>query len=374
MSQGKGGGMDPLRFVKPAVRAIAPYTLAVRDAPVKINQNENPWDLPEALKKRVLAQALERPWSRYPPFDPKDLLEKLARLSGWRADGILAGNGSNELIEAVLLVTVGAGTLVVIPEPTFTLYAMLAKMLGGDVTRVRLRPDLSYDTEAIAAARRGRSGSVTIVCSPNNPTGGTVTPAEVTRLCEESDGLVIVDEAYHEFSGDSAVPLLERHPNLVVLRTFSKAMGMAGLRVGFLLAAPELVREVDKGRLPYNLNFFSQLAAAAVIDEKDFLRERVEQLRRLRDDLKDALDRLPGVKAYPSQANFILIELREADPQAVFESLYRRGVLVRDVTGYPMLERCLRVTVGSPEENEAFLHALGTALAESGTGVALGRA
>jgi histidinol-phosphate aminotransferase len=251
---------------------------------------------------------------------------------------------------------------------------MLAKMLGGDVTRVRLRPDLSYDTEAIAAARRGRSGSVTIVCSPNNPTGGTVTPAEVTRLCEESDGLVIVDEAYHEFSGDSAVPLLERHPNLVVLRTFSKAMGMAGLRVGFLLAAPELVREVDKGRLPYNLNFFSQLAAAAVIDEKDFLRERVEQLRRLRDDLKDALDRLPGVKAYPSQANFILIELREADPQAVFESLYRRGVLVRDVTGYPMLERCLRVTVGSPEENEAFLHALGTALAESGTGVALGRA
>jgi histidinol-phosphate aminotransferase len=375
MSEGRGDAMnDPLRHIKPAVREAAAYALAARDAPVKINQNENPYDLPEALKKRVLEQALTRPWSRYPPFDPKDLLEKLAAFSGWRADGILTGNGSNELIEALLLVTVGADTRVVIPEPTFTLYALLTKILGGEAVRVRLTPELAYDVEAILEARRSAQAAVTVVCSPNNPTGSGLSRDEVRRLCREGDGLVVIDEAYHEFADASVVPLLTEYSNLVVLRTFSKAMGMAGLRVGYLLSSPALVREIDKARLPYNLNFFSQMAAMAALDAYRELEERVVQLSRLRDVLQDALGRMPGVKAFPSQANFILIELAEADPKAVFEALYRRGVLVRDVTSYPMLSRCLRITVGSEEENEALLHALGTALVECQAGVTSGRA
>ena len=375
MSEGRGDPMnDPLRHIKPAVREVAAYTLAAREAPVKINQNENPYDLPEALKKRVLEQALSRPWSRYPPFDPKELLDKLAAFSGWRSDGMLTGNGSNELIEALLLVTVGAGTRVVIPEPTFTLYALLTKILGGETVRVRLTPELAYDVEAILEARRRANAAVTVVCSPNNPTGASLTREEVRRLCQDGDGLVVIDEAYHEFADTSVVPLLAKHPNLVVLRTFSKAMGMAGLRVGYLLASPALVREIDKARLPYNLNFFSQLAAMAALEAYGELEERVVRLSRLREGLQDVLGRMPGVKAYPSRANFILIELQGADPKAVFEALYRRGVLVRDVTSYPMLERCLRVSVGSEEENEAFLRALGTALVECQPGVATGRA
>src|SRR6266496_2035462 len=190
---------NPLQFVKPAVRKLAAYTLAARQAPVKINQNENPYDLPETLKRRVLEKALRRPWSRYPDFDPKDLLAKLAAFSGWRADGILTGNGSNELIEALLLVTAGPGTRVVIPEPTFTLYALLTSILGGESVRVSLGPDLEYDVDTIAQARRQREASVTIVCSPNNPTGGTLSGDEVARLCAEGDGLIVIDEAYHEF-------------------------------------------------------------------------------------------------------------------------------------------------------------------------------
>jgi histidinol-phosphate aminotransferase len=181
-------------------------------------------------------------------------------------------------------------------------------------------------------------------------------------MCGESDGLVVVDEAYHEFARASAVPLLAEHANLVVLRTFSKAMGMAGLRVGYLLAAPELVREINKARLPYNLNVFSQLAALAALDSWDELRKTVERLIEAREDLLHKLYRVPGVKPYPSQANFILFELAEADPKAVFESLWKRGVLVRDVTSYPRLGRCLRVSVGSEAENEAFLVALRHAL------------
>ena len=284
--------MGPLRHIKPSVRSIAAYTLAAREAAVKLNQNENPYDLPEAVKRRVLDQALARPWSRYPDFDPKDLVERLAAFSGWRPDGILAGNGSNELIEALLLVTVGPGTRVVIPEPTFTLYALLTKVLGGKALRVGLGPELEYQADELRRVRHELAAPLTIVCSPNNPTGGLLPAEEVARLCEDADGLVVVDEAYHEFSGQSVVPLLARHSNLVVLRTFSKAMGLAGLRIGYLLASPEIVREVNKARLPYNLNFFAQAAARAALDSvwpmlSDVSVEDV--WRRMEDDAKSRL-------------------------------------------------------------------------------------
>ena len=386
--------MDPLRHVKPAVRALSAYTLALREAPVKLNQNENPWDLPEPVKRRVLEKALDRPWSRYPDFDSHDLLRALARFSGWRADGILAGNGSNELIEALLLVTVGPGTKVVIPEPTFTLYALMTTILGGEPVRVpmtiagdasdggdvgRMRPIHSragfrYEVEAILEARRASGASVTIVCSPNNPTGTSLALADVERLCREGDGLVVIDEAYHEFCGRTAVPLLERHPNLIVLRTFSKAMALAGLRVGYLVASPELVREINKARLPYNMNFFSQAAAIAALEEKEVLAESVRRLVAERRRLLARLADVPGVRAFSSDANFFLLECLSADPKAVFASMARRGVLVRDVTSYPMLARCLRVSVGSEEESDAFLHALGTALTEGGMDTTSGRA
>ena len=358
--------MQPLRHIKPSVRSIAAYTLAAREAAVKINQNENPYDVPEGFKRRVLDLALSRPWSRYPDFDPKELVERLATFSGWRPDGILAGNGSNELIEALLLVTVGPGTRVVIPEPTFTLYALLTKVLGGEAIRVALGAELEYQPDELRRVRKELAAPVTIVCSPNNPTGGLLPAEDVARLCEGGDGLVVVDEAYHEFSGQSVVPLLTSHPNLVVLRTFSKAMALAGLRVGYLLASPEIVREVNKARLPYNLNFFSQAAALAALEDDAWhvLRANVERIVAAREDLLYRLYRVPGVRPFPSKANFILLELLEADPKTVFESVYRRGVLVRDVTSYLRLQRCLRVSVGSEAENDAFLAALRHALEE----------
>jgi histidinol-phosphate aminotransferase len=356
------GVREVLRHVKPAVRSIAAYTLAARSAAVKLNQNENPYDLPPEVKQRVLEAALARPWSRYPEFDPRELIEALAAFSGWRPDGILAGNGSNELIEALLLVTVGPGTRVVIPEPTFTLYALLTRVLGGEPVRVGLGPELEYDAAELSRVRRELVAPVTIVCSPNNPTGGVLPIDEVARLCDGHDGLVVVDEAYHEFAGQTAVPLLAEHKNLVVLRTFSKAMGLAGLRVGYLLAAPELVREINKARLPYNVNFFSQLAALAALRGWNALRGNVERIVDAREVLLHRLYRIPGVRPYPSRANFILVELPEEDPKAIFEAVYQRGVLVRDVTSYPRLSRCLRVSVGSEQENDAFLAALRQAL------------
>ncbi len=235
-------------------------------------------------------------------------------------------------------------------------------------------PSFAYDVEALLESLEESHASLTIVCSPNNPTGTSLAPADVERLCRASDSLVVIDEAYHEFSGETVVPLLERHPNLVVLRTFSKAMALAGLRVGYLLASPELVREINKARLPYNVNFFSQMAAIAALEEKEVLATSVRRLVAERQRLLARLADVPGVRAFPSDANFFLLECLSADPKAVFASMLRRGVLVRDVTSYPMLSRCLRVSVGTEAENDAFLHALGTALTEAGMDLTTGRA
>jgi histidinol-phosphate aminotransferase len=360
---------EVLRYVKPAVRSATAYTLPVRPAPVKLNQNENPYDLPPDLKRRVIERALARPWSRYPDFEPRELIARLATFSGWRADGILAGNGSNELIEALLLVTVGPGTPVLIPEPTFTLYALMTRILGGEVVACPLGLDLEYEADALRRLRREWDAPVAVVCTPNNPTGGALSNEEIAALCEDHGGLVVVDEAYHEFAGATAVPLLEEHPNLVVLRTFSKAMGLAGARIGYLLASPDLVREVNKARLPYSINFFSQMAALETLDEYPALSDRVGDIVEAREALFRRLRDVPGVRPYPSRANFILIELLEAEPRAVFEALADRGVLVRDVTSYPRLGRCLRVSVGSPGENEAFLEGLALALRGRGRGM-----
>ncbi len=191
--------------------------------------------------------------------------------------------------------------------------------------------------------------------------------ARTCRGCAKTgDGLVVIDEAYHEFAGESVVPLLERHANLVVLRTFSKAKALAGLRVGYLLAAPDLVREINKARLPYNVNFFSQAAAIAALGKPSCWRRTYAGSSSSATGCSLAWRTCPACGLWPSRANFFILELLAAEPKAVFASLLRRGVLVRDVTSYPMLSRCLRVSVGSEAENEAFLHALGTALGEAG--------
>jgi histidinol-phosphate aminotransferase len=352
--------MDPLAKIKPAVRALRAYTLDPVEAPIKINQNENPFDMPDPIKREVERRLRDRPWSRYPDFVPARLLERLAAFAGWRPDGVLVGNGSNELIQAVMMVTVGPGARVAIPEPTFTLYRLQASVLGGEVVGVPLDERLGFDIDAIERATANGAADVLVLCSPNNPTGCRVETNDLDRLCERFDGLVVVDEAYHEFSGETAAPLLARRRNLVVLRTFSKAMAMGGLRVGYMLAAPEIAREVEKAKLPYNLNAFSATAAEVAVERYDeLLRPLVETLVSERERVLAAVAGIEGLEPYPSHANFFVVRVRREPPRRLFERLLARGILVRDVSGYPMLGDALRISIGTREENDALLAALG---------------
>ena len=349
---------NPLASIKTCVRELRPYSLRPDRARVKLNQNENPWDTPLKIKQETLRRLSDCAWSRYPDFVPQRLHERLAEFSGWTADGIVAGNGSNELIQALLMVTVGEGTRVLINEPTFALYRQIATVLGGDVVSVSLNAELGYDIDALNDAVRELQPAVTIVCSPNNPTGCVLSDDDLRSLLKLSSGLVVVDEAYHEFAEHSVVPLLRQHENLVVLRTFSKAMAMAAMRVGYLLASPELTREISKAVLPYNLNAVSQTAAEVAVEMyEDELRPLVREIIAERARLYEALNRISGLTPVRSRANFILVR-SAIDPKQVFAELIKRDILIRDVSGYPMLSEYFRLSVGTPAENDLLLEAL----------------
>lgn len=348
-----------LNPIKPQVHALRAYALSPDRASVKINQNENPWDVSARIKEETQRRLVAREWSRYPDFAPASLCEQLAEFAGWMPDGIIAGNGSNELIQALLMVTVGVGKRVLISEPTFALYRQISTVLGGEVISVPLTAQLSYDVEALQAAVRDLKPDVTIICSPNNPTGCVLSDDDLCGLLISSDGLVVVDEAYHEFAEHSVAPLLQKHKNLVVLRTFSKAMSMAALRVGYLLAAPELTREIGKAVLPYNLNAISQTAAEVAIEMyQEELRPQVQRIISERERLFGELGKVEGLTPLRSQGNFMVVRSK-VDPKRVFAELLTRDILIRDVSTYPMLSEYFRVSVGTPEENDLLRQALG---------------
>ncbi len=348
---------NPLDKIKAQVKKLSAYTLNAPECRVKINQNENPYDMPEEIKTQVLARLSNRPWSRYPAFVPVDLLVTMARFSSWRADGILAGNGSNELIQALLTVTVGPGTKVLISEPTFTLYRLLIEVLGGEVISLPLTSDLQYDTNLIKHTVKEKAIDLVIICSPNNPTGGVIKDKDLIELLADFSGLVILDEAYHEFSEHTVVPLLKQFSNLIVLRTFSKAMAMAGLRVGYLLSHPDLAREIAKAKLPYNLNFFSLTAAIVTMEHFHLLAPIIDKLIAERERLFAALSQIPGLQPIPSQANFILTKT-SITPSELMAKLQAKDILARDVSRYPMLKDYVRFSVGTEKENNELIETL----------------
>jgi len=257
-----------------------------------------------------------------------------------------------------LMVTMEPGKTLLLSEPTFTLYRQVATVLGGKVETVFLTSDLEYDSEALQNVIADKQPDVTIICAPNNPTGSVIDDITLRALLKTARGLVVIDEAYHEFAGHSVVPLLREHDNLIVLRTFSKAMAVAALRVGYLLASPDLVREIGKAVLPYNVNVFSQIAAEVAVENYESeLRPLVTKIVSERERLFTGLSQIDGLAPVPSKANFILVK-SNIDPARIFTDLLARDVLIRDVSGYPMLRKYFRFSVGTPEQNDYVLKAI----------------
>lgn len=357
---GPPDGTEGLALVKPGVRAQTAYTLSAPAARRKLNQNESPWDAPPELKREVLAAAAAAPWQRYPEFAPPDLLAALADRYGWVADGVLVGNGSNELIQATLAVTLAAGEVMVAPTPTFSLYRLLAGVQGARYRAVPLGADFAFDVDALIEAAVRERARVVVLNSPNNPTGSALPEGAVERVLVETGALVVCDEAYQEFGGPTALPLLARYSRLVVLRTFSKALGLAGLRFGLALAHPVVAREIAKGKLPYNVNVITLAAASAALRHGPALDARARRIVAIRERLVPRLAALPGITVYPSAANFVLIRCNQVPAAEVFRRLLaEHGILVRDVSGAAELAQCLRISIGTEEDMEAVVEGLG---------------
>jgi histidinol-phosphate aminotransferase len=367
-SSGPGGalpdGAEGLASVKPGVRAQAAYALRAPTARRKLNQNECPHDLPPDLKRAVLERAAAAPWQRYPEFVPSRLVERLAARYGWVPEGVVVGNGSNELIQATFSVVLAEGDAVVAPSPTFSLYRLLTGVLGGRYVPVPLGPVFEYDVSRIVASVIRERAKVVVLNSPNNPTGSALPGGAVERILDETGALVVCDEAYQDFGGPSAIPLLRRTSRLVVLRTFSKAMGMAGLRFGLALAHPDVARELAKGKLPYNVNLVTLAAADVALDHADVFAARTRDIMETRDRFLPRLARLTGLEVIPTAANFVLIRCRARPAREVFQRLYEdHGILVRDVSSSGELAECLRISIGTEEDMDAVLAALEQILA-----------
>jgi histidinol-phosphate aminotransferase len=350
---------DGLSLIKPAVRGQPGYALVSPAARRKLNQNESPFDFPAELKREVFDQVSAQSWQRYPEFVPRDLQVALAQYYGWVPEGVLVGNGSNELIQATLSVTLGPGDRVVAPAPTFSLYRLLTNVLGGRYVPVPLGERFEYDVDRLIETARREGARLVVLNSPNNPTGSVLPDGAVERILEQTEALVVCDEAYQDFGGPTALGLLSRSSRLVVLRTFSKAFGLAGLRFGLALAHPAVAAEIAKGKLPYNVNLITLTAARVALRHASELQARIRELIGTRDRFLERLRHIRGLTAYPSAANFVLIRCQAIPAAELFHRLYQEfGILVRDVSATPELAECLRISIGTAEDMEVVAEAI----------------
>lgn len=348
------------RYIKPEVRELSAYTLTQYDYRHKMNQNENPLGYPEELKQEVLRRVAQADWARYPSFNLDRLRERIATYAGIEPAMVLPGNGSNELIYVALATTLTKNDHIVVPVPTFSLYKLLGRVMGATVHEVRMVPDDNFALPAgeIVETAQANDAKVVIICTPNNPTGTAYDSEAVRRVVAESGALVLIDEAYREFSEQDFAPLLDEFDNVVLLRTFSKAMAMGGLRVGYAITNEALATEIHKAKLPYALNLFSEEAAIVALEHYDHFEPAIDTLKRERTRVYEALQKIAGLHVYPSDANFFLVGF-ECAPEEVFHYLLdEHGILVRDVSHYPGLAGHLRLSLGTPDENNLLIEGL----------------
>ncbi|GMQ76418.1 MAG: histidinol-phosphate transaminase [Gammaproteobacteria bacterium] len=348
------------RLIAPQVRALSAYAVANAAGLIKLDAMENPYPWPAELKDEWLERLRGVDVNRYPDPRAAELKERLRGIMAVPASAdILLGNGSDELIQLLILAIGGPGSVVFALDPSFAMYALVARATGRRFVSVPLdEANFGLRLGETLEAIRQRKPALTFIAYPNNPTGNLFDSGHVEAILDASPGLVVVDEAYAPFAQASFLAQLVGRPNLVVLRTVSK-LGLAGLRLGMLAGAPEWARELEKLRLPYNINALTQASAELALSHYPLFQEQTRRIVADRDDLYARLAAVDGIQVWPSKANFLLIRTPPGTGSATVAALRERGVLVKDLHGAsPLLRDCVRVTVGRPEENAAFFEAL----------------
>ncbi len=362
----------PLHLIRKEVRAEGAYRVPTDAlAFAKLDQNESPLDLPKDLKRELVEQYVEANWNRYPEDRPHELIAALAERLGHPVDGIIVGHGSNEIVHTIGLALMGRDVPVVIPQPMFALYESVARIHGSRIISVDpTNEHFGHSADAILNAALEANAALTIVTSPNNPTGQVIPFEGLERIAAGAPGFVLIDEAYVEFvEGPTADSLLKSHPNVLVMRTFSKAMGLAGMRVAYLMGVPEVIQEIEKARLPFLVDRGCEAIALAILNRPEFAVKCVAMLKSERDRVLVALKNQSDVETIPSAANFFLMRTPLAVPD-LCDRMAKESIRIRNVCGYKALAPSseargwVRVSIGTAEQNDAFLVALDHALTE----------
>jgi histidinol-phosphate aminotransferase len=351
------------RIIRPEVRGLSAYQVADPGGLIKLDAMENPYSWPDWLVEEWLEQLRQVSLNRYPDASANVLKARMRSAMGVPDQAaVILGNGSDELIQMIIQAVAGPGKVIMAPEPTFVMYRQIAVVTGLAYAAVPLQIDYSLDKKVIAAALDEYQPAVVFLAYPNNPTGNLFDPDVIRTILDRAPGLVVVDEAYAPFTDESFMGELQSFDNLMVLRTLSK-MGFAGLRLGLLAGAPQWLNEIEKTRLPYNISSLNQFTGEFALLHRGVFEEQAAAIRQDRAVLRAGLQALPDLTVYPSAANFILFRVPAGQAGVVHAGLIERGVLVKVLDGSaPSLRDCLRVTVGRPEENAAFLAALAALL------------
>ena len=344
-------------FLRDDLVGVTPYHVEPPPHTVKLDANESPYDAPPDIKAETSSAFADISWNRYPDAQALELRRALAGRVGVPVENLTVGNGSDEIIAALILALGRDNTRVVAPVPTFSMYGILAGTAGVEFRGAPLTADFEIDPTALHAALRPDGNNIVFISYPNNPTGACWDREAIANLLDIPNVLLVMDEAYYEYSGKTFLGEVQDHRNMIVLRTYSKAFGLASLRVGYMVSDAEWVECVDKVRLPYNVNALSQIAGLTMLGHDDRVAEHLRWVMDERERVLAALDGADGIERFRTDANFVLFRPEEG-AEKVFQRLLTAGVLIRNLNRPGPLANCLRVTIGTPAENTAFLDAL----------------
>ncbi|MFA6807385.1 MAG: histidinol-phosphate transaminase [Eubacteriales bacterium] len=343
------------RFLREQIVELKPYEAHVNPHSVKMDANENPFPWPDGMKEEVFSQNYD--FNRYPDGSAIELRKVIAQYNRVETENVLVGNGSDELIQIIFNTFGGSGRAVMIHPPTFSMYASAARITDTSVIEVPLLEGVRLDTADMIAKCQGDPGiKVIIICNPNNPTGALFPWEEVQKLLDETDCLVVVDEAYTEFAGETFVDKIAAYPKLLVMRTFSKAFGMAALRLGYVMGCREIINFLNKVRQPFNVNSFSQRVGVIAFKYVAEYQKQIDLIKKETELLYNGLKGIPCLKVLPTRANFILFKAEDSNSLA--KELGEAGFTVRNLGEILGLGKCLRMSSGTPEENRCFLETI----------------
>jgi len=348
------------RWVRPEIKELSAYHVPDASGLIKLDAMENPYTWPQELRSEWLELLRTVDVNRYPDPQASAVTAALERSMGVPAGArLLLGNGSDELIQMLAMTLGGPGRTILSVDPGFVMYSVIAKFVGMEYVGVPLRSaDFCLDTPALLQAMDQHQPALVFLAYPNNPSGNLFSEQELLQIIQAAPGVVVIDEAYAPFTDASFMSRIGDYPNLLVMRTVSK-MGLAGLRLGLLVGASEWIEQIDKTRLPYNINVLTQASAEFALGHQEMFDSQTGEIRKQRTILFNALMAIDGIKPFPSDANFILVRMPKGRAQEIHGALREQGVLVKCLDGaHSSLSDCLRITVGTPEENSSFLQAL----------------